>query len=266
MRYTYEKYVNLKQQKHTQERSQKSVRSTDCSQRYYGERQGAIGGGVSEQPASQRGAPLRQNRLWDGITRLIVVNINKYVVRNYWTTLPVDISYRTLYQTQHGQFWSDWAIWSQDVTQNVEKTWSSWAKMTWSAMVNISKVRATHETCNILLESSLKMLLEYWNEILIQRLNREILRNKCTVPYASEAQFFPPELIKLITKEFGYNNQILWQALPCHRGSTQPYFNHLQHFWPSLYWLGRWVSLQYGQNCLSLYRSIFQNWSRKRYK
>ena len=31
MRYTYEKYVNLKQQKHTQERSQKSVRSTDCS-------------------------------------------------------------------------------------------------------------------------------------------------------------------------------------------------------------------------------------------
>ena len=47
-----------------------------------GERQGAIGGGA-DQPASQRGARLRQNRLWDGITRLLVVNINKYVVRNY---------------------------------------------------------------------------------------------------------------------------------------------------------------------------------------
>ena len=38
-----------------------------------GERQGAIGG--ADQPASQRGAPLRQNRLWDGITKLLVVNI-----------------------------------------------------------------------------------------------------------------------------------------------------------------------------------------------
>ena len=76
-------------------------------------------------------------------------------------------------------------------------------------MVNISKVRATYETYNILLESSLKMLLEYPNEILIERLNREILRNKGTVPYASEAEVFSSELIKLITKEFGYNNQIL---------------------------------------------------------
>ena len=31
MRYTYEQYVNLTQQKDTQERSQKSVQSTDCS-------------------------------------------------------------------------------------------------------------------------------------------------------------------------------------------------------------------------------------------
>ena len=39
--------------------------------------------GGADQPASQRGAPLRQNRLWDGITRLLVVYINKYVVRIY---------------------------------------------------------------------------------------------------------------------------------------------------------------------------------------
>ena len=46
--------------------------------------------------------------------------------------------------------------------------------MTWSAMVNISKVKASYETYNILLESSLQMLLEYRNEILIELLNREI--------------------------------------------------------------------------------------------
>ena len=45
MRYTYEQYVNLTQQKDTQERSQKTVQSTDCSYRSYGERLGAIGGG-----------------------------------------------------------------------------------------------------------------------------------------------------------------------------------------------------------------------------
>ena len=44
MRYTYEQYVNLKQQKDTKERSQKSVQSTDCSYRSYGERLGAVGG------------------------------------------------------------------------------------------------------------------------------------------------------------------------------------------------------------------------------
>ena len=76
-------------------------------------------------------------------------------------------------------------------------------------MDNISKVKASNETYNTLLESSLQMLLDYRIEILIELLNREILRNKGTVPYASEAQVFPPEIIKLITKEFGYNNQIL---------------------------------------------------------
>ena len=34
--YTYEQYVTSTQPKDTQERSQKSVRSTDCSQRSYG--------------------------------------------------------------------------------------------------------------------------------------------------------------------------------------------------------------------------------------
>ena len=65
--------------------------------------------------------------------------------------------------------------------------------MTWSAMDNISKVKASYETYNILLESSLQMLLDYRNEILIELLNREILRNIGIVPYASEAQVFPHE-------------------------------------------------------------------------
>ena len=61
-------------------------------------------------------------------------------------------------------------------------------------------MKATYETYNILLESSLKTLLDYGNEILIEQLNPEILRNICTLPFASQEQVFPPEINKFITK------------------------------------------------------------------
>ena len=60
-------------------------------------------------------------------------------------------------------------------------------------------MKATYETYNILLESSL-----------IGVPNWEIVRKIDTVPYASEAQVFRPEVIKLISKEFSYDNQFLW--------------------------------------------------------